>query len=448
MRLMILWHFHQPIYRKPGTFTFVLPWVNYHLKNYHQMVRLAEETGYPCTFNLVPSLIEQIKDYAEGRAVDPVQIALEKDPGALTEADLALLRPFVPGETDPVKIQTCALRRFLSPVDTPAPTREGLLEQQRDVLRGLLDDFRRLGQEGRLELTATPYYHPLTPLIFDVRSAFGHILPREPFQYPEDGRHHLDRAWSCFQEVFGFPPAGLWPSEGAVSRAVTRAAAATGFPFAVTDENILWKSLRAAPRAELLAAPYRSEGLPVFFRDRLLSDLIGFEYNRWDPEDAAADLARRIAERRTERPDDVLILALDGENPWEAYAENGVPFLRAFFNKILQTEGIQPSFFGEALRDRSCPLRDIELAPGTWLGSFAKWIGHPAKNEAWDILSRAREACGPVTEIMIAEGSDWFWWLGEGHPEFFLLFKEYIAAAYAVRGLPVPVEARPGGECG
>ncbi|MHB8055027.1 MAG: hypothetical protein ACYDH3_07260, partial [Candidatus Aminicenantales bacterium] len=118
MRVAILWHFHQPIYRKPGTFEFVLPWVNYHLKNYHQMIRLAEETGYPCTFNLVPCLIEQIRDYSEGRALDPVQAALEKDPGGLTEADLSLLRPFVPGDTNPAGIQEGALRRFISPVDT------------------------------------------------------------------------------------------------------------------------------------------------------------------------------------------------------------------------------------------------------------------------------------------------------------------------------------------
>jgi len=445
MRLAILWHFHQPIYRKPGTHEFVLPWVNYHLKNYHQMLRLAEETGYPCTFNLVPCLLDQILDYREGRAVDPIQAALEKDPGALTEAELSFLRPFVPGETDPAKIQTGALRRFLSPIDALPPTREGLLEKQKSVLHGLLDEFRKSGEEGRVELTATPYYHPLTPLLFDVRSAFGHILPREPFHHPEDGRRHLDRARSRFLEVFGFPPAGLWPSEGAVSKDVTKAAAAAGFPFAVTDENVLWKSLNVAPRSGLLSAPYRSEGLPVFFRDRILSDLIGFEYNRWNPVDAASDLVRRIAERRTARPDDVLVLALDGENHWDFYPENGVSFLRAFYEKILRTEGIEPSFIGDIVSHGNGPLKDIDLVPGTWLGSFAKWIGHPAKNEAWDILSRAREACGPVEEIMIAEGSDWFWWRGEEHPEFFVLFQEYIAAAYTARGLPVPAEALPGG---
>ena len=446
MRIAILWHFHQPIYRKPGSFEYVLPWVNFHLKNYHQMIRIAEETGYPCTFNLVPCLLEQISDYAEGRAVDPVQAALEKDPDEMTEVDLSLLRPLAPGAGDKKKLQETALRSFLSPVDPLPATKDGLLEKQESVLHGLLSEFARMGRSRLAELTATPYYHPLTPLIFDLRAAFGHILPRETFRYPEDGRHHLETAGSYFEEVFGLRPAGLWPSEGGISKAVTAAAAGAGFPFAVTDENILWKSLGVVPKAEFLRTPYRSEGLPVFFRDRFLSDLIGFEYNRWDPEEAAADLVRRIAERRSAGPDDVLVLALDGENPWASYAENGVPFLREFFGRMLRAEGILPSFFGDILRDRRDGLKDIDLAPGTWLGSFSKWVGDAAKNEGWNILSRARQDCGPIEEILIAEGSDWFWWRGEeAHPEFEVLFLEYIAAAYRAKGLPVPEECRPNG---
>ena len=172
--------------------------------------------------------------------------------------------------------------------------------------------------------------------------------------------------------------------------------------------------------------------------------MIGFEYNRWPPADAAADLVRRISNRRTDDPEDMLVLALDGENPWGGYVENGVPFLREFYQKMLAAEGLTPSFFGEILAARRSPLPEINLAPGTWLGSFSKWIGDPAKNEGWTILGRARAACGLIEEILIAEGSDWFWWRGEGHPEFQELFHAYIAAAYRAKGLPVPVQVRPG----
>ncbi len=443
MRVAILWHFHQPVYRRAGSFSYILPWVNYHVKNYHQMLSLAEEAGYPCTFNVVPCLIEQILDYAEGRAVDPVQAALEKDPAGLTESEIALLRPFAPGESGPAEVQAAALKAFLSPVEEIPKTRDACLAKQKDVLGRLVPELARLGRARRIELTASPYYHPLTPLIFDLRTAFGHILPRESFHYPGDALLHLEKAVSFFEGIFGFRPAGLWPSEGAVSRDVTRAAAGTGFPFAVTDENVLWKSLGVSPNLDHLRTPYRSEGLPVFFRDRLLSDLIGFEYSRWDPAEAAADLVRRIEERGTSRPDDSLVLALDGENPWETYADNGVPFLRELFSRMLRAEGIQPSFFGDILGERGSGLKEIELVPGTWLGSFAKWIGDEAKNEGWNMLSRARRDCGPVEEILVAEGSDWFWWRGEDHPEFEALFREHLASAYAGRGLPVPRECRP-----
>jgi len=444
MRVAILWHLHQPIYRKPGTREYVLPWVNFHLKNYHQMIRIAEETGYPCTLNLVPCLLEQIRDYTDGLAVDPVQTALEKPAESLSEKELRLLQPFAPEEKTAAGIQRTALRAFLSPVDPLPESREGLLEKQRTVARELLPNFGRAARTGRIELTVTPYYHPLTPLLCDLDAAAGHVLPKESFRHPEDARVHLTAARAYFDGVFGFRPAGLWPSEGGISKAVARIAAEAGFPFAVTDESVLWKSLDVEPDADLLRTPYRAEGLPVFFRDRGLSDMIGFEYNRWDPPAAAADLVRRIAERRDDDPDDSLILALDGENPWGGYAENGVPFLREFYERMLRTEGIEPAFFGDILKARRTKLPEINLASGTWLGSFSKWIGDPAKNEGWNILSRARAACGPLEEILIAEGSDWFWWRGEGHPEFQDLFHAYIAAAYRAKGLPVPAQVRPG----
>ncbi|MBN1938884.1 MAG: hypothetical protein JW843_04815 [Candidatus Aminicenantes bacterium] len=444
MRVAILWHLHQPVYRKPGTKDYVLPWVDFHLKNYHQMLRIAQETGYPCTLNVVPCLLEQIRDYAEGTANDPVQSALEKTPDRLTEADLALLQPFAPEERSPADIQLSALRSFLSPVDSLPAGREELLEKQKSVAVSLLDNYGRAARAGQIELTVTPYYHPLTPLICDLASADGLVLPGESFRYPEDARTHLQSARAYFDGLFGFRPAGLWPSEGGISPAVARLAADAGFPFAVTDESVLWKSMKVAPDSDLFRTPYRSEGLPIFFRDRGLSDLIGFEYNGWAPGEAAADLVRRISERRTDDPEDMLVLALDGENPWGCYAENGVPFLRAFYETMLRTEGLTPSFFGEILADRGNPLPDIDLASGTWLGDFSKWIGSQAKNEGWTLLSRARAACGPIEEILIAEGSDWFWWRGEEHPEFQELFHSYLAAAYRAKGLPVPAQVRPG----
>jgi alpha-amylase/alpha-mannosidase (GH57 family) len=434
MDLAILWHFHQPVYRKPGTRDYVLPWVNFHsTKNYHQMARLAEESGYPCTFNIVPCLAEQIRDYASGRAHDPVQKCFESRPENLSPADLERLRPFAPGESDPARLQVEALRSFFSPVDPIPGDLEALLQGQRFILSGLLDRFRKLSEEGRVEIMTTPYFHPLTPLIFDLQAAEGHDLPSVKFAYPEDGRLHLDRARAFMDGLFGRPPRGLWPSEGGVSRAVAAAAARSGFEFAVTDENVLWRSLVGGADRKRLFAPSRTEDLTFFFRDRELSDLIGFEYHRWNERDAVADFLGRLESRRKEAGDEAfVVVALDGENAWGSYRENGLPFLRELFGRILASPSVRPVFFEDLLKAHGRGA-DLDLVPGTWLGSFGKWVGSPAKNEGWRALAEAREACGPVEDILIAEGSDWFWWFGEGQPVFDGLFRDYLEAALSRR---------------
>ncbi|MBM3294458.1 MAG: hypothetical protein FJY82_08020, partial [Candidatus Aminicenantes bacterium] len=415
---------------KPGTRKYVLPWVNFHAtKNYHQMARLAEETGYPCTFNIVPCLADQIRDYAAGRAEDETQQYFECRPEDLGRAGLERLRPFAPGEDDPARLQVRALRSFFSPVDEIPEGKEALLGRQREILAGLIPRFRRLLEEGRVEVTTSPYYHPLTPLVFDIRAAAGHDLPPVPFAYPEDGRLHIDRARAFMDGLFGKAPRGLWPSEGGISREVAAAAARSGFAYAVTDENVLWKSLGGGAERKRLFAPSRTEDLTIFFRDRELSDLIGFTYHRWNERDAVADFLGRVESRRREAGDDaLLVIALDGENAWGSYPGNGLPFLRELLGRILSTPTLRPVFFEDALAARG-PGEEVDLVPGTWLGDFSKWVGSPAKNEGWTSLARAREICGPVEEILVAEGSDWFWWFGENEPVFDALFKDYCRAA-------------------
>lgn len=234
----------------------------------------------------------------------------------------------------------------------------------------------------------------------------------------------------------GAAPAGLWPSEGGLSREVCRAAARTGFRFAVTDENILWKSLPEPRRPEELFRPYTCEGLTVFFRERELSDLIGFVYQKWDDREAVEDLVRRLSEKANGLPEDALcVIALDGENCWESYKDNGVPFLRRLYERLRTTPGIEPILFSRYLA-RHRPDRELDLVPGTWLGGFAKWAGHPAKNASWELLARVREACGPSEAVYAAEGSDWFWWAGEAkQPDFDILFHSYLDKARRDAGL-------------
>jgi alpha-amylase/alpha-mannosidase (GH57 family) len=431
MHLAFVWHFHQPIYRDPDTREYILPWVNYHaVKNYHQMARLADEAEFPGTYNFVPCLLEQVLEYVAGTAVDPFQAALEKDPGELRYADVRLLSKIVPGEANPRLLQELAVKALFSKPLTPKRDREGLLQLRKEVLADLVPAYLRLHAKGLAELTTTPYYHPLLPAIFDIRSADGDSLPALPFTHPEDGEAQLAKARSYFEKVFGFEPTGLWPSEGGVSRKVAAAAVRGGFRFALTDENVLWKSLPGSHAPADLFKPYLAESLAVFFRDRELSDLLSFEYQKWPATSAVEDFVGRL-ETRLKAGDDrsILVIVLDGENPWEYYPGNGVPFLRALYDRIKSHKGFRLTSLGDYLAKE--PARaEIDLAPGTWLGNFSKWVGHPAKNAAWDLLAKARQACGPSEEMAIAEGSDWFWWYGEeGKEEFDYLFKAYIRKA-------------------
>jgi len=437
MHLAFVWHFHQPIYRDPASGEYVLPWVNYHaVKNYHQMARLAEEAEFPGTYNFVPCLLEQVLDYVAGTAADPTQAALEKDPSQLTYADVRLLSRIVPGEASPRKLQELAVQALFSRALTPKKDREGLLALRKEILADLIPAYVRLHDRGLAELTTTPYYHPLLPAIFDIGSADSEPRPARAFRHPEDGRAQLGRGRAYFEKVFGFPPAGLWPSEGGVSQEVARAVAESGFGFALTDENILWRSLPQPHTPGDLFQPYVAESLPVFFRDRELSDLLSFEYQKWPATSAVEDFVAKLEARRRTAPEDaILVIILDGENPWEYYPANGVPFLRALYDRVKGLPGFALTSLGAYLKDRPAG-REIDLAPGTWLGNFSKWLGHPAKNAAWDVLARVREACGFTEAMAVAEGSDWFWWYGEeGKEEFDYLFRAYLRTACREAGV-------------
>ncbi len=442
MYLSILWHHHQPIYRDPENGQYLLPHVNYHLtKNYYQMAYLAEESGFPCVFNLVPCLLEQVEDYSRDQARDPFQEALEKDQQQLTASDVVLLSRFLPRgekETDNKKLQLRLLRSLFSPVIQTGQDKDSLLSLQKDVRRKVIPFYKRLWLEGKVELTTSAYYHPLLPLIFDLGVGSEPIMPALPFKYPEDGEAQIERGREYFNDVLGRYPSGFWPSEGGISRDVAKVIAQKGFFYAVTDENLLWKSLKKTPDRASLTKSYSCQNLAIFFRDRELSDLISFEYQRWEAKDAVSHFLSKLDERmRTEADQAICIIALDGENPWAGYKDNGVPFLRELYSRLRKKEGLKPILLKDYLA-LDPPQEEIKLVAGTWLGSFSRWVGHPAKNAAWERLSLARQECGPSEEIFVAEGSDWFWWFGEddaaGLAEFAALFDGYLRRARSQRG--------------
>jgi len=435
MFVNFLWHFHQPIYRHPLTGEYLLPWVNFHTtRNYWQMARLIEESEFPCAVNFVPCLLEQIKDYQSQSARDPVLEALIKPAAKLSAEEISRLKRFFPtvaAEPCPDHLQEKVLQSFFSPLISPEKREKNeLLNLRQEIFSDLFNYFQRLSQKKIVELTVSPYYHALLPLLIDLSQARFEAPDLPDFKHREDASWQLQTSREYFQQIFNFLPAGLWPSEGALSQAACEEIASAGFHLTFTDEHLLWKSLRTGPDRQHLYQPYRCGGTNVFFRDRELSDLIGFEYQRWPAEVAVADFLRRLEDRaRTSGEKAICSIILDGENPWGGYPNNGVDFLRLLFSRINASPHLQPCRPSDYL-DEHRARKSLNLPAGSWMSGFFKWVGHPAKVEAWKKLAEYRSKYGFSRPMAVAEGSDWFWWAGETEEkEFETLFLSYLQEA-------------------
>jgi alpha-amylase/alpha-mannosidase (GH57 family) len=441
------------------------------------------------TFNLVPSLILQLEEYARGEARDPLFNLAFTPAEDLDAASRALVaRKFFPV---PVKTMVEPYPRYAEllgrryekltdqeirdiqvlwtlvwmdeerrPARLVAKGRDfNLVEQAslRDMvletLREIVPAYRRHQDEGSIEISTTPFYHPILPLLVNSRVDDPGV-PIE-FQFPEDALEQLQRARAFMQERFGRAPRGLWPSEGSVSDAMSELVAKAGFEWMATDEGILSKS--GVPiydgNRHRLYRPYRRNNLTVFFRDRTISDLIGFHYMHGAARDSAADLLRRLKEVPT---DSHVSIILDGENPWDYYASSGRDFLKFVFEGIRQEPSLEAVTLSEAQR-RVQPEPLNWLAPGSWAGAnFGIWMGHPEDHEAWSWIVRARAALmsqkGVASddqwtqaheELLVAEGSDWMWWFGSDFTSdedavFDALFRRHIGNIYRLLGLPEP----------
>ncbi len=338
-----------------------------------------------------------------------------------------------------------------------------------ELLSKVIPEYRAAGARGQVELATSPFYHPILPLLCD---SDAHLAahpdaarPRVRFARPEDAWLHIDRAIAFHERVFGARPAGMWPSEGSVSDQALQIVASAGLSWVATDEDILARSLGQAMRPDVLYRPYRvgDAGPVVLFRDHALSDRIGFHYKTWDAQAAADDFlgrvrdaGRRFAEATGGEVATVPVI-LDGENAWEYYPGGGRPFLRALYGALEGAGDIETVTMAEAAAGPARPLPHV--FPGSWInGDFYIWIGHRDDHRAWDQLSAARAAfdarltsvtpeakARALEEILIAEGSDWFWWYGDDHSsdhdaEFDDLFRRHLRNAYDALGLPVPEE--------
>jgi alpha-amylase/alpha-mannosidase (GH57 family) len=527
LSVCFLWHMHQPVYLDAAAGEYILPWVFLHgVKDYYEMARHLEAVPeMHLTVNFVPSLLDQLDAYGPPGSVpddrflhhylaDPAEMETGardflihnffsahrerqilpsprygeifqtvhggrgRTIDALDVQDLIDLQVWFLlawcGETlreeDPLVARLIAQDRHFTAEDKRA-----LLTRLQEVIGEVVPRYRALAERGQIELSFTPYYHPILPLLCDTDSGAesnpATHLPRQRLRRPGDAAEQVRRGLRRHEEAFGAPPRGCWPSEGSLSQEVVELLAAEGVGWAATDERVLFASLgtrgrdgdSAAAPVELYRgyrAPGAAGGLNLFFRDLPLSDRIGFVYSQWDEDKAVADFLDRLKvirhslENHAERP--VVSVIVDGENAWEFYRANGRPFLLALYRALVKEKGVAPRSFGEAL-DAGCDSAPLErLHPGSWINAnFNVWVGHPEKNLAWEWVSRGVEALetngatSPVAReaayqaLLAAEGSDWFWWFGDDHYSahdavFDHLFRAHLREVYRHLSLEVP----------
>ncbi|MDG2989884.1 glycoside hydrolase [Candidatus Synechococcus calcipolaris G9] len=365
--------------------------------------------------------------------------------------------------------------------------RQRIIAKQRHILSQILPQHRQMQDNGQIEVITTPYTHPILPLLADTdagRVAVPQMtLPADRFQYPDDIDRHLRRSLHLYQQTFGRKPRGLWPSEQSVSPGILPKVAHHGFEWLCSDEAVLgWTTQTFFHRDERgtvqdpqhLYQPYglkTNEGdMAIVFRDHRLSDLIGFTYSSMAPDVAAQDLIGHlegIKIKLLSQQEDggtalekpwLVTIALDGENCWEFYQQDGLPFLESLYQRLSDRPEFELVTVSEYLQRFEVreQLPSDRLHSGSWIdGSFTTWIGDPVKNKAWDYLNAARQTLARHPEatekanpaawqaLLAAEGSDWFWWFGEGHSSnqdamFDQLFREHLAALYQALNEPIP----------
>lgn len=533
--LALFWHQHQPYYPDDVSGECLMPWVRLHgTKDYYGMaMHLWEVPEFRCTINLVPSLLVQILRYTDHNGSDRHLDVSRMPADGLSEADAVyLLDNFFMANVDHMirpypryfelyqkrgslhEEARSALSRFTTqdlrdlqvwnnltwfhPIafeeDKELQTflnkggqwnereKEWLLEQQLELLRKIIPLHKKLSDRGQVELTTTPFYHPILPLLWDKKSARqampGCDLPNHLDSYHEDAVVHLERAVTFHEELFGEKPQGMWPSEGSVSQDIIDAIANVGIKWIATDEEILSRStdgfvsrdsMGHLRHPEMLYRPWSvsdgDQSLQIIFRDHGLSDLIGFHYQRSEPVRAADDLlgrlegiGRAVEGRNSGRPALVPII-LDGENCWEYYPDGGVSFLRHFYEQAVSREYVNPVRVQDHLESYPATDKIKQLFAGSWIShNFAIWIGHHEDNAAWDCVHMTREHLKAAEsrddlapkalssaweELYIAEGSDWYWWYGDDHSSdldalFDQLCRKHLQNVYTILGDPVP----------
>ena len=536
LKVVLCWHMHQPQYGDLLSGVYHLPWTYLHaIKDYVDMAAHLEAVpAARAVVNFVPVLLEQIDDYARQikgfltnslvihdpllaalvqpvlPADDELRLVIAREclranevrmigrfPAYRRLADMAAWLRQQPeavhymsgqffadllmwyhlawlGET--VRRSDARIKHLIDKeTGYTLHDRRELLAVIGEQLESITPRYARLADRGQVELSVTPYAHPILPLLLDLNCAHD-AMPDAPLphmdSYPggaERARWHIREGNEVFRRHFGRAPSGCWPSEGAVSHDALKLLGEAGFSWAASGEGVLHNSLAKSgqapqtPKKDWLYSPYAvaDSNIACFFRDDGLSDLIGFTYATWHADDAVSNLIHNlvsIADHYKEHPGHVVSIIMDGENAWEHYPENAYHFLSALYQRLSEHPRIELTTFSECLKDSAVQRLPLQrVAAGSWVyGTLSTWIGEPDKNRGWDMLGDAKRVFDAVAgklgaeqkaraerQLAVCEGSDWFWWFGGDNPattvsDFERLYRQHLTNLYQLLGQEPP----------
>jgi alpha-amylase/alpha-mannosidase (GH57 family) len=461
-----LWlHMHQPDYYDQINEIQYLPWVRKQaVKGYYLVPSLIAKTQAKVNINFSGILLEQIRSYASGNIKDIYEALENKYADSLSASELEfVLNSFLialPNKNERFEyliekkmhqqsfsideirdIQVLFKLLFFAPLDEEIielikkgsnyseNDKETLIKVEKRIIQGLFESYKQLALKKQAELTITPYYHPILPLLIDIssakRSKSNAVIPSINLSFRQDAVSNIKKSFELFKELFEFSPKGMWPAEGSISNEAIDLIKESGIEFIGSDELVLRKSNQNSQGI------YNVRGLKTLFRDHAASDKIAFVYNKQNPSEAVSDLLAR----------DNLVVILDGENPWDYYPNYGIDFLIELLTKLDSNNSILGSEI-----EANQTLDSIE--PGSWVnGYFDTWIGDNESNRAWTYLYEAHNALSynknALEEIYKAESSDFFWWYSNFHKhevnyDFDLLFRNHLIKAYSIANEKAP----------
>lgn len=525
LSIAFYWHMHQPVYQLTPTGDYLMPWVRLHaVKDYLDMVLILEKfPKIKLNFNLVPVLLDSLIDYGENdlhdihsrltvtdvedltaddkefiinnffdanfhsmilpsdeynRLYQKYQLNQENDINMFSNQEYSdLMALFNLAWFDPIyKNMYPELKKLIKKgKGYTTEDRIKIIDIQRDIIRKIIPTYKKFSDEGKIEITTSPYYHPILPILLDIKSikkSSENGLPSN-LKMELDAKMQTEMALDRMEDIFGKRPRGIWPSEHCINSKELNLFKELGVDWTISDEGILSNSINFEfvrdfrgyledPYHLLKSYKYKDDGVNIIFRDSVIPNLIGFEYPSHPAEGAANDLYDRIKVAQSKllsSPDEnhLITIAMDGENCWENYTSDGSTFLSTIYSLIENDPSLETVLISDYLdKDTQKPLNKI--SSGSWVNrNFKLWIDEPLKNLAWTYLKQVRDDFSnyvkqnPLNpnieaarrELFICEGSDWFWWYGEPNDSgrdniFDYIFREHLKNIYLYLGLEVP----------